>query len=710
MGEFGNIAGNIIWATDKVEHVNRQTQRAGKGGPKHTTITKTYTVSMAIAFADTLVTGPVAFAQIYRNYTLIFDSTSPDSLPENWTLYTGTATQEPDPTIEATEGVGNVPAYRYLCYLVVADEDLGHGGATPNYTATLNQEGSNELIDVVPMLLETCDLDATLDLDLTELEPEGIQTDVSMAIVARQQVRAIIEHLAQAYRFYVIESGTQLKFRQHESGDRFFDIPEEDTDAAEDRSPGKGTLMTRTDDIALPTEIDLGYIDQGQNYQGNTQRAQRTLAIDGFETRHSMSLPIVLTSGTAKTAVCEILFNTWIGRERLQTTLGRKWAFLEPGDRGYVEVRGTQYAITLTEVTYGRPGLVEITGHATASICAPFIRGLPVAPGSDVVQPEMEPIESAGDTTAHLLNLPALTASDYAPRCHVGYLGDDASWGGAVLYRSTDGEASYQQLDVSFIEAITGTVAAATANASWYVLDTTTTITVVLDKGELESVTDLALYSGANLCSLGDEILAFGVATLTGTLTYELTRLLRGRRGTEWAVSGHGTGERFFLLDIGVRSIPMDLADRHVPRPYKTVTSTQDIADVTSQSFTPTAENLNGWSVAQPDANLSGSDWVLTWRYRSRFAGDWVDTTGIGWDIDHAGFQVDIYSDGTYTTIERSTLTDGGSTIDPEAEMTWTYTAAMQTTDFGSPQATLYYKISQLTNAGISYAESLVGS
>ena len=100
---------------------------------------------------------------------------------------------------------------------------------------------------------------------------------------------------------------------------------------------------------------------------------------------------------------------------------------------------------------------------------------------------------------------------------------------------------------------------------------------------------------------------------------------------------------------------------------------------------------------------------MLTWRYRSRLSGDWVDTTGIGWDIDHAGFQVIIYTDATYATERRNTLSDGGSPIDAEALMSWTYDAAMQTAD-GGAVTTLYYRIYQVTNAGLSVAEDLVGA
>jgi hypothetical protein len=87
-----------------------------------------------------------------------------------------------------------------------------------------------------------------------------------------------------------------------------------------------------------------------------------------------------------------------------------------------------------------------------------------------------------------------------------------------------------------------------------------------------------------------------------------------------------------------------------------------------------------------------------------------VDGGGSGFDVDFVGFRVDIFSDGTYATVVRSTLTDGGAPLDPEALKTWTYDSTMATADFGSPPSTLYYRVYEVTNNGLSHPENLVGA
>ncbi len=67
----------------------------------------------------------------------------------------------------------------------------------------------------------------------------------------------------------------------------------------------------------------------------------------------------------------------------------------------------------------------------------------------------------------------------------------------------------------------------------------------------LVSGEDAALAMGFNLAVLGRELLQFGVATPVGPGRFRLSRLLRGRRGTEWAMGLHAAGEAFAMLQPG---------------------------------------------------------------------------------------------------------------------------------------------------------------
>jgi hypothetical protein len=370
-----------------------------------------------------------------------------------------------------------------------------------------------------------------------------------------------------------------------------------------------------------------------------------------------------------------------------------------------------QYDLVLLDTSYGDPGLLDIQGTTDAAM----IRGAPGSLGGRVdANPQIPP--ALVDTQAILLNLQALDAHDTAPRYHAAYVPAQATWPGGALYRSTDGSASFQQLDTAFLRAITGIVASAPGAGTTHAVDTGTTIRVVLDSPtmELTTINDAALAAGQNLAALGSntygwEILAFRTATLVSAGTYDLTHLLRGRRGTEYLQGAHHSNDRFVLLDSAARPIPMALPERGVSVPYKALTIGQNLADISSFTFTPTAENMLPWSAASVAASLTGTgSWQITWCYRPRFGGDWVDGLGSGYDPDFLGFDVVIYSSNTYATVKRTITTDGGHPLDPTASKGCLYTSSQQVTDFGSAQSTLYYKVFQKTNVGRGYAAPMV--
>jgi hypothetical protein len=140
------VAGNVIWSTDLQE--DRESEDVGKGGPSQTQVTYSYSVSCAIALCD----GPIAgVRRIWADSKLVYDARADadaDTIgasaefAEFFTLYLGTEDQQPDPTIEATEGAGNVPAYRGTAYIVFTDLPLGdYGNRLPNFLFEVFTEG-----------------------------------------------------------------------------------------------------------------------------------------------------------------------------------------------------------------------------------------------------------------------------------------------------------------------------------------------------------------------------------------------------------------------------------------------------------------------------------------------------------------------------------------------------------------------------------------
>ncbi len=125
------LGGNVIWATQFNTYTTKQSTGAGKGSVLQPKATVThYTLSFAVAFCE--AAGDVTLGRVWADGNLIDLGKYP------FAFYNGSEAQEPDPTIEGIEGVGNVPAYRGTCYLVFQNMVLDDfGNRMPQITAEL---------------------------------------------------------------------------------------------------------------------------------------------------------------------------------------------------------------------------------------------------------------------------------------------------------------------------------------------------------------------------------------------------------------------------------------------------------------------------------------------------------------------------------------------------------------------------------------------
>lgn len=155
-------SGNIIWSTPLKEtrHVQSMGGKGGMMGGGGKSTSYTYSVSFAIG----LCAGPVATVRrIWADTKLVYDATASNSeamekQPGVIRIYCGTEEQQPDSTIEMHLGVGNVPAYRGMCYLVFTDFELADfANRIPNISAEVVSAGDMEcdavLLPEVPSML-----------------------------------------------------------------------------------------------------------------------------------------------------------------------------------------------------------------------------------------------------------------------------------------------------------------------------------------------------------------------------------------------------------------------------------------------------------------------------------------------------------------------------------------------------------------------------
>lgn len=512
------------------------------------------------------------------------------------------------------------------------------------------------------------------------------QEPVLLGVLNVEAARVPLEMLCRAYQVIPVESGGVLRFLPRKQSVLAATIPQEDLLATEETGAG-GALIVRTPDALMPTAVQVQYIDPQQSYQQNTQRATvipvREQALHPNE--RTLNLLIGLSASQAKRQAQEALDRLWLERTSVQFATTRQYARLEPGDRVQVEVRGFPYPLLLQQVAYGRPGLLRYTGVVDSSTVLDEWVPMPGEPPAHTQPPVFLVV-----TVPRFLHLPALGPSDVASRYHVVYTATATGFRGATLWQAQD-TVDYRQIDRGSLQGITGTATLLPA-ANPALLDDVSTVTVTLTHGTLLSISDPALLNGGNACTIGAELLQFGRATLVGPQTWELGRLLRGRRGTEGAVAGHADGEPFVLLDSAVRLLPLPLSERGVPQTYKAVSSGQALAEATPHAHTPQAANLLPWSVAYPSATHEpDDDWGLAWWPRARFNSLWTsDNEEIVADSDVVSYQLRIWDGATVVRTVTVPLA-----ADVRDQVVWVYTAAMQTTDFGAAQSSVTWSVRQ---------------
>jgi hypothetical protein len=215
---------------------------------------------------------------------------------------------------------------------------------------------------------------------------------------------------------------------------------------------------------------------------------------------------------------------------------------------------------------------------------------------------------------------------------------------------------------------------------------------VQLGGGALAAASDMRVLGGGNAAAVQRpdgawEVLQFANATLVGERTYELSRLLRGQAGSEWAMAAPlPAGAPFVLLDEHVVPIAtgLDLLER--PMQFRIVAADRDHGDPAAVALTatPGATALKPLAPVHLRARRTGAGVTFTFVRRTRRDGD-------GWSVEvplgeeREAYELDVLSG---TTVKRTLVSDAPSML---------YTAADELADFGAAQTSLSVRLAQMS-------------
>ncbi len=581
---FGTIrvAGTVIWATDLVEA--RGTSHGGKGQPNTTTYS--YSASFAVLLSARPIVG---IGRIWAEGKLLRGAAGDFKTSTGFRVQLGGEDQAVDPLIGSAETLA--PAYRGCAYAVFEGMQLeAYGNRIPSLTFEVIADDGAVSVGAIARALAA---EVTGDAAMT----------VGGFAAAGGSVGAVLETLAQAGGAWFAPEGGRLAMRDAAGAvasvaDAGFSGP----------GGGRGRRSRTVAAIeTVPRTIAVGHYDPARDYQAGLQRAVRPGA-GARDVR--VEVPAVLDAGAARTVAEAMLARAEAGRVTRSLACGFAALGIAPG--ACVAIAGEAGVWRVTDVLVeGMVTRLTLVPLETASLPARATSGRVIGAADAAIGTTI----LAAFETPGLDDVPLST-----PRLTIAAAGEGAGWRRAALLYSLDDGASWTAAGATAAPAAIGTVEAAPSRAPATLLDLHGALVVALahDGMELGDADAAALDRGVNLAMAGDELVQFGSAQPLGGGRWRLTRLLRGRRGTERAAVA--AGDRFVLLEAeAARAI--DLPVSAIGRTVRVMASGVGDDEPVEARCT-----IGGASVLPPSpVHLRREGAMLRWVRRSRAGWRWID-------------------------------------------------------------------------------------
>lgn len=579
------VAGSVVWSTDLVQ--SEETSGA-KGQPG---VTYSYAVSFAVALSARRV---ASIGRIWADGKLLRGAEGDFKVPTQFRFYDGNEDQAVDPLIASVEGIDQTPAYRGLALAVFEGLELAeYGNRIPFLTFEVIADEEPPGVGAI----------------LADCSGGTIATDFAGSVEGYAgygaSIRAAAEPLIEAFAVPLFDDGEQVRAPLSNGAGA---ISEDGLGASLDGKAEPRFQRDQEPRHELPAVLRLGFYDPTRDYQSGEARAA---AGDEGGREVRIELPAVIGADIAKGLAQHMLARRWARRERLTVLLPPEWLDLEPGSVVTLPLAPSEWAVDR----------VTIEGFAARLQLRPHLAGEPAAVPADSGAAASIPdvVESA--TVVALIDGPNFAESDASePTLFLAASSASPGWGrkpveirrgtGVTLVATAPRKASI------------GLTLGPLGSGGPYVLDRLNSVDVALIDPDqwLTSCDDEALAEGANLAMIGGELIQFASAEPTGSGSFRLSRLLRGRLGTEDRSAGHAAGERFvlierdslvpvtvpaFALGASISAVPSRLGDA-----FETVVSSASIRPPSPVGLSANSDGSGGLAIGWIRRSRSGWAWL----------------------------------------------------------------------------------------------------
>lgn len=594
------VPGQIIWATDLVEHKDKQ--GGGKSGPSVTSYT--YSASFAVALSSRPIR---AIGRIWADGKLLRGAAGDLKVGGTFRFHDGAGDQAIDPLIAAAESAGQCPAYRGTAYAVFEDLQLSdYGNRIPSLSfEVIADDGELSLSDLLADVV--ADFAAPVALSgIAGLSNEG----------------SLGEVLSSLEPFYPVDCdacGDLLELRPDIRETPPILLPDAATSTnREDFGGNQGFSRKRGGASEAPVAV-LRYYDVDRDYQPGAQRAAGR-PMPGQP--RTIELPAALDAGSARLAVERAGRRVSWGRQAISWRVTQLDPAVRPGQTvslpehpGEWRIRDWEWREHGVDLTLARLSPLDQANTTPAD------PGRALPPADQQLSPTLlAAVELPWDGNPGTATPQTLALASSA----------GTGWSGASLFVDHgDGGLDFVGT-TGRTRAVIGSAVTALSAASPLLFDRHSTVVVQLASTDLllPNATLRQVSMGANKAVLGAEIIQFTQAELIGEGRWMVSGLLRGRAGTEAAVMGHATGEAFALLDGSGTVLSPDLLG-NVPSTAIVAVGLADTTPVTAPimlrgiGLRPPSPVHPRWAKA-----ADGTD-RLAWTRRARGGWSWLDAVDV---------------------------------------------------------------------------------
>jgi hypothetical protein len=521
------------------------------------------------------------------------------------------------------------------------------------------------LPEVVAAICTRANLDASM-FDVSELS--GIVRGIT--IVNTYPAYAALRSLAEVFRFDPSNYDAKLHFI-HRGGSSVATITEDDM--LDDEEEIEQT--ERGDSISVPRVMHLNYYDVAGGLATDKQTSER--AGDRRSVGEISLQSTVIMNADEAARVISINHKVVIedSKGQLKFCLPDNWLSLVVARPVIVQWQGRSERCRIIQTDL-QDGYQQYTlSRDRQSSYTSTVEGIPAAPQT------RPPSSVVGPTLIQPLDIHIQRDADDLLGYYVAISGILPAWQGATVQLSLDGGANYIDSGNWNTPAVMGELLTALGDHPQEFPDEFNIVSVRIDTpNSALQETDLAgLLNRQNVAIIESEIIQFAQVDETSEGIWEISTLLRGRKGTDTA--SHPAGSRFVLFErSAIPFIPADLTTLNRTLTFRAISFGTAASEGTVVSMLFTGRSQTERAPAYLQVRRDTDDLIITWQGVGRLGGGATVAMGAYF----AGYEV--------------TITDGGSNTDlvNTAEQDLTHDVA----GFASPINVQVRQRNQITGLG----------